>query len=141
MLEKDVEAHLVKRIRGLGGLCLKFTSPQRVSVPDRLILLPGGVMCFVELKRPGGKPTAGQLREHERLRALGFDVHVIDTKSWVDALAASLKDRVSVRWRREGNTLVITGVGQKKTALGSGDYKFKSPFKKKTTDIHPGGQW
>jgi hypothetical protein len=84
MLEKDVEAHLVRRVAALGGLALKFTSPARRNVPDRIVLQPGGVLTFVELKAPGKKPTAGQLREHERLRALGFRVLVLDTKDAVD---------------------------------------------------------
>ena len=78
-LEKDVEAALVRRVKALGGLCEKFTSPGRRSVPDRLITLPGGQIIFVELKRPGGKPTESQLKDHDRRRELGCDVRVIDT--------------------------------------------------------------
>lgn len=86
MLEKHIEAHLVVRVKALGGIAYKFTSPQRRSVPDRLVCMPGGDMCFVELKAPGKKPTPLQEREHEKLRALGFVVHVIDSKEGVDAL-------------------------------------------------------
>lgn len=78
-LEKDVEAALVRRVKALGGLCEKFTSPGRRSVPDRLITMPGGQIIFVELKRPGGKPTESQLKDHDRRRELGCDVRVIDT--------------------------------------------------------------
>jgi hypothetical protein len=39
---------------------------------------------FVETKATGAKPTPGQLREHSRLRALGFTVHVIDNKEEID---------------------------------------------------------
>lgn len=84
MLEKTIEAHLVKRVKERGGVAYKFTSPQRRSVPDRLVLLPGGVVEFIELKAPGKKPTPMQLREHERLRALGLAVLVIDTKEEID---------------------------------------------------------
>lgn len=85
MLEKHIEAHLVARVKAMGGIAYKFTSPQRRSVPDRLVLLPGGGVYFVELKAPGKKPTEMQTREHEKLRALGFVVHVIDSKETVDA--------------------------------------------------------
>lgn len=120
MLEKKVEEHLCKRVKELGGIAYKFTSPQRRSVPDRLVLLdvakagealravakklgvsaPGwddelwelhaklvvaAMVHFVETKATGAKPTTGQLREHARLRALGFTVHVIDNKEEIDA--------------------------------------------------------
>ena len=77
-LEKDVEAALVRRVKSLGGLCEKFTSPGRRSVPDRIITMPGGQIIFVELKRPGGKPTEAQLKDHGKRRELGCDVRVID---------------------------------------------------------------
>lgn len=84
VLEKDIEAYLVRRVKEAGGIAYKFTSPQRRSVPDRLLLLPAGRICFVECKRPGAKPTPAQLREHERIRALGFTVEVVDTKDRAD---------------------------------------------------------
>ncbi|WP_407575376.1 PDDEXK family nuclease [Raoultella terrigena] len=63
-----------------GGIAYKFVSPGRRSVPDRIVLLPGGRIVFVECKSPGKTPRADQLREHERLRALGFNVVVLDNK-------------------------------------------------------------
>ncbi|HDR8931715.1 TPA: VRR-NUC domain-containing protein [Burkholderia vietnamiensis] len=84
MLEKTVETYLVDRVRAAGGDAYKFTSPQRRSVPDRIVAFPPGRLYFVELKRPGNKPTKAQLREHERLRALGCDVRVIDSREAVD---------------------------------------------------------
>jgi len=78
-LERDVERALIARVKRLGGMCEKFTSPGRRSVPDRLITLPGGVVIFVEVKRPGAKPTALQKRDHQRRRDMGCDVRVIDS--------------------------------------------------------------
>lgn len=85
MLEKQVEAHLVARVKALGGEAYKFTSPARRNVPDRLVLWPGGRAEFVELKAPGKQPTAGQQREHARLWKLGFSVRVLDSINAVDA--------------------------------------------------------
>lgn len=78
MLENAVEAALVRRVKVLGGLCEKFVSPGRRSVPDRLVTLPGGRIIFVEIKAPGGKPTPLQNRDHKRRIALGCTVYVID---------------------------------------------------------------
>lgn len=78
MLERDVEKALVKRVKELGGMCEKFTSPGRRSVPDRIVSLPGGKVYFVELKAPGKKPTDSQYRDHDRRRALGMSVRVIN---------------------------------------------------------------
>ena len=86
MDEKTVERELVKRVKEEGGIAYKFSSPGRRSVPDRLCLFPGGKILFVECKRPGGKVTKPQAREHERLRQMGFDVVIIDNKKDADVL-------------------------------------------------------
>ena len=86
MDEKTVEREVVKRVKEEGGIAYKFTSPNRRSVPDRLCLLPGGKILFVECKRPGAKVTQLQAREHERLRAMGFEVVVVDNKEDANAL-------------------------------------------------------
>ena len=77
--EKTLERALVGKIRQLGGLCLKLQGNMYAGMPDRLILLPGGKAIFVELKSEGIKPRKLQLIRHEELRALGFEVFVIDT--------------------------------------------------------------
>ena len=84
MLERDVENYLVRRIKALGGMAEKFTSPGRRSVPDRLVSLPGGRIVFVELKAPGKKPTENQKKDHDRRRDMGFTVLVLDSKEAVD---------------------------------------------------------
>lgn len=79
MLEKDVEKKVCDYAKKHNALVYKFTSPNRRSVPDRLIIFPGGRVWFVEFKRPGGKPTEAQEREIKRLREKGCYVSVIDT--------------------------------------------------------------
>ena len=87
MLERDIEKALIRKVKSLGGMCEKYTSPSRRSVPDRLVSLPGGRIIFVELKAPGKKPTPLQERDHAARRALGCDVRVIDNKDDADAFA------------------------------------------------------
>lgn len=87
MLEKDIERALCKRVSALGGLCEKFVSPGRRSVPDRLITLPGGQIVFAEVKAPGKKPTPLQERDHAARRALGCRVVVIDSMEAANAFA------------------------------------------------------
>lgn len=84
MRESTIEAYLVRRIKALGGMAEKFTSQGRRSVPDRLVSLPDGKIIFVELKAPGKKATENQQRDHERRRALGFTVLVLDSKEAVN---------------------------------------------------------
>lgn len=85
MLEKDIESALCARVKSLGGLCEKFISPGRRSVPDRIVTLPGGVIVFVEVKAPGKKPTDLQERDHARRKALGCRVVVIDSMESANA--------------------------------------------------------
>ena len=73
VLEKEIEAKLVKLVKQTGGLCLKWVCPGWAGVPDRIVLLPGGRVMFVELKKPkGGKLSERQIWWARKLRSLGF---------------------------------------------------------------------
>ena len=85
MLERDIEKKIVEHVKKLGGTAEKFTSPQRRAVPDRLVTLPGGRIIFVELKAEGKGTTEAQSRDHDRRRALGCDVRVINSLEGVYA--------------------------------------------------------
>lgn len=77
--EKVIERRLVELVKLNGGLCVKLLCDQFTGLPDRLCLLPGKKIIFVELKSTGKKPTRIQLFVHNKLRAMGFRVEVIDT--------------------------------------------------------------
>ena len=86
MREKIIEKELVARVKAMGGIAPKFTSPRFDGMPDRLVLLPGGRMGFVELKAPGRKPRALQMARHRLLQRLGFKVYVIDGTEQIDSV-------------------------------------------------------
>ena len=74
MLEKDIERHLRDGVKNMGGWCLKLVCPGFTGMPDRMILLPGGGLAFVELKRPGQRERQRQMFVQARLRRMGFYV-------------------------------------------------------------------
>ena len=75
----------------MGGLCLKFISPGNAGVPDRIILLPGGVVRFVELKTETGRLAPIQRAWLAKLQKLGFDAQVLYGMEEVKAYAAGLE--------------------------------------------------
>lgn len=91
-LEKSIENVLRKAVEDEGGVCLKWTCPGHRGVPDRMILFPGGVIAFVELKRPGAKVKAGGLQEwwREKLASFGFSCYEISTAEQVQQLVFQL---------------------------------------------------
>jgi VRR-NUC domain. len=78
MREKTIERKLAVTVKKMGGICPKFVSPGLDGMPDRLVLLPGGRLAFVEVKAPGKKPQPLQMVRHEMLKRLGFAVYVLD---------------------------------------------------------------
>lgn len=77
MNEKMIEARLRDGVKAFGGVAYKWVSPGNAGVPDRMVVLPGGVVHFIELKREDGKPTRMQKMQLARLRALGADCAVV----------------------------------------------------------------
>lgn len=77
--EKVVERKLVELVKMSGGMCIKLLCDQLIGLPDRMCLFPGHKIVFVELKTTGRKPKRIQMYMHNKLRALGFRVEVIDT--------------------------------------------------------------
>ena len=93
MRERDIEKYLSRRVKELGGECRKVQWIGRRGAPDRLVMLPADAYVddqhcciWVELKAPGVKPEAYQVREHNRMRAMGQRVVVIDSIEGVEEL-------------------------------------------------------
>lgn len=85
VVEKDIEQYLKRRVEYFGGKCLKFVTSYETGIPDRIIILPGNTVAFVELKRPkGGKLSKIQQYQIGKLRALGCKVYVTKNKTEVD---------------------------------------------------------
>ena len=78
MRENQIEAKLKQMVEKQGGIAPKFVSPGLSGMPDRLVLLPGGQIAFVEVKAPDKVPRPLQEARHRMLRRLGFQVYVLD---------------------------------------------------------------
>lgn len=76
--EKQIEKKLVEAVKQRGGLAPKLISPGMDGMPDRMVLLPGECILFVEVKAPGKKPRPLQVLRHRQLTELGFEVYVLD---------------------------------------------------------------
>lgn len=84
MRERKVEKHLRISVERRGGTCEKFVSPGRRGVPDRQVSDRPGRIDFIETKAPDVEAKPHQKRDHDRRRARGFRVYVLDTIEKVD---------------------------------------------------------
>lgn len=91
MLEKEIEAYLVKKVKTAGGIAFKFVSPGNVGVPDRICLLPGGRVVFVELKAGKRTSTDMQTLQQGRIASLGCRVEIVNSREAVDRLLETEK--------------------------------------------------
>lgn len=94
ILEKELEAKLVRQVEARGGQCLKWTSPGVTGLPDRIVLLPGARIAFVEMKRPKGS-RVGALQRYWRqtIKQLGFLHWWIYTNADIEALLNYMEAR------------------------------------------------
>ena len=91
MREKTVESKLAHAAKQRGGIALKFVSPAFDGMPDRLVLMPGGHIGFVEVKVPGKKPPPLRVSRHGLLRRLGFKVYVLDAPEQIGGILDEIR--------------------------------------------------
>ena len=81
MRESIVEKAICDYAKSRGFLTFKFVSPGHRAVPDRIFIAPNGKVIFMEVKGPGKKPTALQMREITKLLDHGVSA------SWCDSVS------------------------------------------------------
>ena len=91
MREKEIEKKLALEVKKLGGLAVKFVSPGFDGMPDRILLMPGGKMAFVEVKAPGKRSRPLQMARHKLLRGLGFSVFILDGESQIGGIIGAVQ--------------------------------------------------
>lgn len=106
--EKDLERTFSEKLNRTKKVwVIKLLSTFVKGLPDRMILCQGGYVGFAEIKTTGKKPTKIQTYIHEKLRALGFKVFVIDDLESRDAAITFFLNKVKE----------ITNVSQKPLSL------------------------
>ncbi len=85
--ESAIETELVRRVRAAGGIAEKATVIGRRGFFDRVVVLPGGRVVFVECKRPrGGRLSQHQILRIAQYRALGAVVDIVSKSEDIDRL-------------------------------------------------------
>ena len=107
-IEKDIERWLGNQLKKLGCIYMKFVSPGNDGVPDRIVVLPGGSVIFIELKATTGKLMANQRVQISRLRKQGALVFVItgmiEAKLFIDDMERVIHELSSTRVSRNSYT-------------------------------------
>ncbi|HVJ70562.1 MAG TPA: VRR-NUC domain-containing protein [Sphingomicrobium sp.] len=91
MREREHEKLLRKTVVRAGGLCIKLPAYLYRGIPDRMVLMPGGRIYFLELKAEGKKPSVTQSAFRKILQAMGFYSEIIQGK---DEMERFLDDRI-----------------------------------------------
>src|SRR5262245_43717561 len=98
MLEKAVENYLIAQVEAAGGISAKMTVTGRRGWPDRLVILPGGKIALVELKRPkGGVWSATQKQLFIRLGELGVTLYRLNSTEAVDWFLRAMSDETTTK--------------------------------------------
>ncbi len=89
--EKAIEHYFCEQMKLLGFPCIKQFNPYEAGWPDRLVVLPNGLVTWVEFKSTGKKPTAVQLLRHKALEELSHTVLVISSREEAEEAIIELR--------------------------------------------------
>lgn len=90
MMERELEKKFCGMVAQAGGKAYKFVSPGNSGVPDRIVVLPGGRIGFVELKRAGENSRKLQQYQQRELERLGCYTAVVDSVECAEAVIAEM---------------------------------------------------
>lgn len=90
-VEKDIERYVRREIEKMGGRVLKWVSPGNRGVPDRIVLMPGGRIWFIEFKDDDGSMTHLQVWWRKTLRGLGFNAFKIRGRGAAETFVEMVK--------------------------------------------------
>ena len=93
--EKVLEKTLADKLNKVPGIwCIKLSAQFITGIPDRMVICRGGYVAFVEVKGTGLKPRRSQEVIHDKIRALGFDMFVLDNPEQRDRMIEYFKSKV-----------------------------------------------
>lgn len=101
-LEASLERSLGEKLKKLGCLWIKWVSPGTIGVPDRILILPGGEVLFVEMKALHNEVTPAQELMLGRLRSMGCEAYVVKGPESCDRFYESIRKRVLAYMAQRG---------------------------------------
>lgn len=84
MAEKHVESYFRDKCKKAGALCMKFVSPSRRGVCDRLVLSANGMTYYVELKFGKNGLSPQQQKFKQDIENRGQTLYLIRSKEEAD---------------------------------------------------------
>ena len=91
MGESYIERNCREITRAQGGQLLKLSPTGQTGIPDRLLLLPGGRVAFVEFKDRRGRLSELQRWWLHLLAGLGFPVYTCRSSARFREILAEVK--------------------------------------------------
>jgi hypothetical protein len=79
VVEAGIEGPVVFKAERAGFFVRKVQWIGRRDCTDRIFARDDRGTVWMEFKRPGAEPRSGQVREHEKMRKAGMEVHVVDS--------------------------------------------------------------
>ena len=89
--KKRLEMYLVKQVEAAGGFCLKCSTDGMYGFPDRIVVLPEGLILWVLIKPTGSKLTVVEKYRRKQMMLLDHKVNVCYGRVGIDIFLREYK--------------------------------------------------
>jgi hypothetical protein len=76
MTEQQIQAKKIKELEAKGFYVIKLIRTNKNGIPDLLVIPPGAEVIFIEVKKPGNKPSKLQEYRMKELNQHGLKTQV-----------------------------------------------------------------